>query len=85
MAHLAIRNFAFLPSPLFVPAGTTVIVTNDDTVAHTWTSDTGLFNSGAIAPGSSYRYTFTKPGTYSYHCSIHSFMTGSITVQRQSP
>jgi plastocyanin len=85
LARLAIRNFAFLPSPLIISAGTTVAVTNDDTVAHTWTSDTGLFNSGDIAPGSSYRFTFTKPGTYSYHCSIHPFMTGTITVEGTSP
>ena len=31
VARLAIRNFAFLPSPLIITAGTTVIVTNDDT------------------------------------------------------
>jgi len=81
MARLAIRNFAFVPSPLIIAAGTTVIVTNDDTVTHTWTSNSGLFNSGGIAPGSSYKFTFTKSGTYSYRCNIHTFMTGIVTVQ----
>ncbi len=81
VASLAIRNFAFLPSTLTITAGTVVTVTNDDSVAHTWISNTGAFNSGDIAPGSSYKFTFTTPGTYLYHCSIHPFMTGTIVVQ----
>jgi plastocyanin len=80
-ASLAIRNFAFLPSTLTITAGTVVTVTNDDSVTHTWVSNTGAFNSGDIAPGSSYKFTFSTPGTYLYHCSIHPFMTGTIVVQ----
>jgi plastocyanin len=80
-APLAIRNFAFLPSTLTITAGTVVTVTNYDSVAHTWLSNTGVFNSGDIAPGSSYKFTFSTPGTYLYHCSIHPFMTGTIVVQ----
>jgi plastocyanin len=78
---LAIRNFAFLPSTLVITAGTTVTVTNHDTVAHTWTSNGHLFDSGDIPPGGTFSFTFTTPGTYSYHCSIHSFMTGTVVVQ----
>ena len=81
VASLAIRNFAFLPSTLTITAGTVVTVTNDDSVAHTWISNTGAFNSGDIAPGSSYKFTFSTPGTHLYHCSIHPFMTGTIVVQ----
>jgi plastocyanin len=59
-----------------------VTVTNDDQVVHTWTSTSGpaAFNSGDLNPGSSYSVTFTVPGTYGYECSIHTFMTGTITV-----
>ncbi len=77
-AVLAIRDFAFVPSTLVIAVGTTVSVTNHDTVAHTWTSS--LFDSGPIPPGSSFKVTFTKRGTYRYHCSIHPFMTGTIVV-----
>jgi plastocyanin len=81
VAPLAIRNFAFLPSTLVVAVGTTVTVTNDDTVTHTWTSTTGAFTSGPLAPGASYSHTFTVAGTYPYMCTIHTFMTGTIVVQ----
>ena len=64
-----------------VAVGTTVVVTNDDTVTHTWTSTTGAFNSGPLAPGASYSHTFAVAGTYPYMCTIHTFMTGSIVVQ----
>ncbi len=78
MAVLAIRDFAFVPSTLVIAVDTTVSVTNHDTVAHTWTSN--LFDSGPIQPGSSFKFTFTKRGTYRYHCTIHPFMTGTIVV-----
>jgi plastocyanin len=57
-------------------------VTNNDGVTHTFTSVSGpaAFNSGQLGKGASASVTFTKAGGYSYHCSIHTSMTGSITV-----
>jgi plastocyanin len=49
-------------------------------VPHTVTADSGLFNSGQIQPRSAFTFTFTTPGTYSYHCSNHPTMVGSIVV-----
>ncbi|MGI0090186.1 MAG: DUF1404 family protein [Nitrososphaerales archaeon] len=54
-------------------------------VSHSFTYDTvtgssGLFDSGAIAPGSSFSYTFTQPGTYNYYCQYHVWMKGTIVV-----
>ncbi len=46
----------------------------------TVTSNDGLFNSGPIAPGHSYSYTFVDPGDYGYQCIYHPWMTGSVTV-----
>ncbi len=80
-AALAIRNFAFLPSTLVVPVGTAVTVTNHDGVGHTWTSTTGVFDSGALGSGTSYSFTFTAVGTYHYRCSVHPSMLGTIVVQ----
>ena len=80
--NLAIHNFAFSPPSMTIVAGTTIKVTNDDQVVHTWTSTSGptAFNSGDLNPGASYRFTFTVAGTYAYECTIHTFMTGSVTV-----
>lgn len=79
-AALAIRNFSFQPATLRVAPGTVVTVTNDDATTHTWTADGAAWDSGPIAPASSYRHTFTTPGTFTYHCSIHTYMTGTVQV-----
>ncbi|HEX6524600.1 MAG TPA: cupredoxin domain-containing protein [Streptosporangiaceae bacterium] len=77
---VVIHNFAFGPQVVTIKAGTTVHWTNSDTEAHTVTSDTGAFDSKVLQPGAGYSYTFTKPGTYSYHCTIHPFMTAKVVV-----
>lgn len=78
---VAIANFTFSPQTLNITAGTTVKWTNNDSTAHTITSDNGVFQSGNVAPGSSFSYTFGQTGTFSYHCSIHPSMTATIVVK----
>ena len=76
-----IKNFSFSPQTLNIKIGTNVIWTNNDTVPHTITSDSGnLLNSGNIAPGASFNQTFSSAGSINYHCNIHPMMKGSITV-----
>jgi plastocyanin len=79
---VAIKGFAFSPAALTVKVGTTVTWTNADGDAHTVTSQDpgGPLQSAALATGQSYSYTFTKPGTYAYLCTIHPFMTATVTV-----
>jgi plastocyanin len=72
---------AFSPNPLTVPAGATVTWTNADTSTHGAVNDSGAFAGGTAAPGGTISATFPTPGTYAYHCPIHSGMTGSIIVQ----
>ena len=79
---VSIQNFAFTPSSITVKKGTKVTWTNDDSTTHTVTetdSQTGP-DSGNLNPGSSYSFTFDTAGTYHYHCSIHTEMTGTVTV-----
>jgi plastocyanin len=76
-----IRGFSFQPDVLKVKVGAKVTWTNDDTVAHTVTADTNSFASGDLQPGGSFSFTFTRPGTYAYHCSIHPSMHGSVVVR----
>ncbi|MFF4508499.1 cupredoxin family copper-binding protein [Streptomyces sp. NPDC001401] len=79
---VAVKNFAFAPATLTVKAGTTVTWTNQDTDAHTVTSHNagGPLRSPALGTGKSYSYTFTKAGSYAYLCTIHPFMTATVTV-----
>lgn len=79
---VSIQNFAFSPASLTVKVGTTVTWTNQDSDAHTVTSQGsgGPLNSAPLNTGKSYSYTFTKPGVYSYLCTIHPFMVATVTV-----
>jgi plastocyanin len=79
---------AYGANPLSVSAGSSVIWTNNDTMAHTATSDTGVWDTGTIQPGASSNPTpFNSPGTFPYHCSIHgaASMSGTIEVVAASP
>jgi plastocyanin len=83
--EVSIDGLAFLPDPIVVAAGTTVRWTNHDAVPHTVTSNpAGLFNSGTLLPGESFEYRFDTPGSYSYICTIHPSMTGTVIVLDQA-
>jgi hypothetical protein len=83
---------AFSPNPFsesFATRAKVIWVNADRTSAgyggstgttHHLISDTGLFDSGALAPGKSFAFTFATSGTYTYHCSIHPTMVGTITL-----
>jgi plastocyanin len=73
--------FAFLPATLTISVGTAVIWTNDTVVLHTVTSDTGVFHTPSpLNSNQTFQVLFTKPGTFPYHCEIHPYMVGTITV-----
>ena len=73
-------NFSFGPTPLKVTAGTQVTWTNQDSAAHTATSDDGKFDSKTLDQNKTFMFTFSAAGTYKYHCAIHSSMTGEVDV-----
>lgn len=77
--QVAIHNFKFLPAVLHVKPGTVVTWTNTDEEPHTVVG--GPLRSGVLAGGqATYSFTFTNAGSYSYQCSIHPFMHGSVVV-----
>jgi plastocyanin len=80
-AEVKIDNFSFTPQTLTVPVGTTVTWTNRDDIPHTVVSSDGVFKSKVRDTDEKFSYTFSKPGTYSYFCSLHPKMTGKILVQ----
>jgi len=63
-----------------VPVGSTVTWTNDDTTIHTATSEEGGFDTSIIAPGQTGEATLEKAGEFEYICTLHPFMTGTVTV-----
>jgi plastocyanin len=75
-----IQGMAFSPSTITVSAGTAVTWTNKDAMTHTVTSNTALFSSGGLVQGGTYTFTFANAGTYTYKCTIHPSMTGTVIV-----
>ncbi|MDV3293789.1 MAG: cupredoxin domain-containing protein [Nitrososphaerales archaeon] len=66
---------------LVIGADNTITWINNDNAPHTVTADDGSFTSGNIAPGASFSFTFTKAGTFGYHCVYHPWMTGTVIVK----
>lgn len=83
LAQIEIKNFKHNPDRLAVKAGAEVTVINREITSHSVTSDKeGLFDTGLI--GKDETKTFKAPlvaGEYSFHCSVHSSMTGVLVVE----
>ena len=75
-----ISGSAFNPSTITASLNTTIKWTNKDAIAHTVISDAVLFDSGNMNSGATFNYKFTQAGTYNYHCTYHSMMTGTVIV-----
>ncbi|HEU4783313.1 MAG TPA: plastocyanin/azurin family copper-binding protein [Ktedonobacterales bacterium] len=75
-------KYGFAPATLTVAKGTRVEWSNASDAPHTVTSDSGTtLASNIISPsGGTFDFTFTQPGTYTYHCTVHPYMKGSIVV-----
>lgn len=79
-ASVAIANFVFSPAVLGVEKGTKVEWTNLDSVMHRVQLDTGV-GSLEMKKNDKWSFTFNTPGKYTYHCSIHPSMVGTIYVK----
>jgi plastocyanin len=81
--EVKIDNYSFSPGTLTVPVGTTVSWTNRDETVHTVVAqDSGhAFKSPGLDTDDKFSFTFDKPGTYVYICTVHPYMTGKIVVQ----
>jgi plastocyanin len=79
---ITISNFMFSPMSVSVAPGSTVSVTNKDSVTHTLTATGGKFETGDIGGGQTKTFTApAKAGTYSYICGIHQYMMGTVVVR----
>ncbi len=80
-----LTNWHFEPAEVTVPAGSTVVWHNKGKEEHSVTADNKSFDSGYKPKGGNYQRTFTKPGTYAYHCAPHPWMTGVVRVVAAAP
>lgn len=80
------------PSSILVDTGTKVTWRNGDGIAHNVKKSADAVDFGApfgvesenFGPGKTYSFTFTKPGTYPYECTIHAGMTGTVEVRAKA-
>ena len=80
-ASVTIKDFEFTPATVTIAVGGTVTWTNNGPSTHTATADDGSFDSGNLSQGKTFSHTFQAAGTFTYHCSIHPFMTATVIVQ----
>jgi plastocyanin len=73
-------DFAFTPNRITVAVGGSVGFVNGGVAPHTATARDGSFDTGVVAPGTIVRHRFPAPGTFSFYCTIHPQMTGTVLV-----
>ena len=77
----SLTTTAYSPNPISVSVGTTITWLNNDSTAHTATSNNGAFDTGTISAGGSVSRQFSTAGSFPYHCSFHPGMVATINVQ----
>jgi plastocyanin len=83
-ASVTMDDFFFSPASVTVAVGDTVTWHNAGQAPHTATADDGSFDTGTINSGGSGSHRFTTAGTFSYICTIHPNMHGTVRVLSSS-
>jgi LPXTG-motif cell wall-anchored protein len=78
---VTIVDFSFSPTTITVTEGDSVTWTNNGPTPHSATASDGSFDTGIFPKGQSRSHTFSEPGTYSYFCTPHPQMKGTVVVQ----
>lgn len=78
---IEIIDYKYSPANVSVPRGAKVTWTNNDKVDHTATEKSSAWDTGVLQEGEATTIDFSRPGTYAYYCTIHPYMTATITVR----
>ncbi len=78
---IEISDFRFQPPNLSVPAGATVTWVNHDEAPHDSEARAGRWGTGLLKRDEEHSVTFDQPGTWAYYCTIHPYMTATLTVR----
>ncbi len=79
--NINIVDFRFDPAEVTVKVGTRVTWTEVGPTVHNTVSRDKLWESPILNPGQKFSYTFTRPGTYEYLCTLHPEMVGKVIVK----
>jgi plastocyanin len=80
VTSVTIKAYKFVPSKFTVTAGIPVVVKNKDGATHDLAAVNGAFKTKYIEGGKSGKFTVKKPGTYKIVCTLHTYMTGTLTA-----
>ena len=80
-ASVTIDGFAFKPDVVTVRAGATIVWRNTDPVPHTATAKDAGLDSDEIPANGSYRFVARKKGRFTYICTLHPVMRGTLIVE----
>ena len=78
--RITIIDYAFEPAEQAITTGDSITWQNDGQEPHNVVDAGGAWESPALDSGKTYTFLFTTPGIYTYYCTIHSDMSGTITV-----
>ena len=79
-AKVEIVEFTYSPDPVRVQTGGKVIWQNMDSAPHSATADDGSFDTGILEEGKLKSESFKEPGTFTYFCTVHPDMHGTVEV-----
>ena len=80
-ASVSIGDNFYTPASVSIAVGDTITWTNNGQAQHSATADDGSFDTGVFGPGGSRSHTFSKPGTFSYFCTVHGqAQSGTVRV-----
>jgi plastocyanin len=83
-ASVTMGDFFFSPGSVSIAVGDTVTWRNTGQAPHNATADDGSFKTPDLNQGQSASHTFTRAGTFSYICTIHPNMKGTVRVLSSS-
>lgn len=83
-ATVTIRDFEFAAASVTIDVGDTVTWSNEGPTPHSATAEDGSFDTGIYGKGQSRSHSFGAAGTFSYICTPHPFMKGTVTVRAAS-
>lgn len=76
-----IRNYKFTPAEVTIHPGDKVTWINHDDAPHTIAEKDKAFRSAALDTGDKFTHAFDKTGNYTYFCTLHTQMTGTVIVK----
>ena len=76
-----IRDFAFRPAKLEIPAGARVTFRNDDVAPHTASARDESWDTGVLQDGGASTLSFYRRGEFPYYCKLHPEMEGRLLVE----